>query len=73
MNEKFIYHDEPLPTPIKKARRGSIKRAVQDLVPVVQACALLAVAAHDGKIPLNEVLKLVRAAYRGEEKARCAG
>lgn len=56
----------------KKARRGSIKRAVQDVVPVANAVGLLAVAAHDGELSLEMVLTLVRAAYRGEARRRGA-
>lgn len=54
----------------KKARRGSIRRAVQDIAPVATFAMAIAAAAHDGEVPIDDVLKLVRAAYRGEAYER---
>lgn len=55
-----------------KARRGSIKRAAQDIAPLFAPLRDLAYWAHEGEIPIDQLVKLVRAAYRGEAKQRAS-
>jgi hypothetical protein len=49
----------------KKARRGSLKRAVQDLAPLVTPIMTVAELAIENDVPDRTILDLVRAALRG--------
>lgn len=55
-----------------KARRGSLRRAAQDLAPLMGPIMNLAYWAVEGNVPASEVRKLVTAAIRGEIKQRAA-
>ena len=63
-------HAGYMPKVSKKSRKGSLRRAAQDLALLFTPLRELAYWTVENDVPEKEVLKLVKAAIRGERKSR---